>query len=375
MTAPSVDRDTLHTWQHHLQDEADAAYLYDVLATAEPDNRAGSVYRQLAEIEQRHVAIWRQVLAEHGVELAAPPASFRARILAWVARRFGPKVLTSFLLREEGQEVKSYLSLYRTSVSEPAKDTALTLAKESAEHAETLRQMTGAEGEPWHSIASGGFLRNVVYGFNDGLTANFGLVAGVIGASVEPHIILVTGMAGTIADALSMGASGYLASKSEQEVYAHEIAMERDEIKIMPELEREELALLYEAKGIDAGRARAMAADVMQDPDRALEEKVREELRIGEAHTTPLREGLITGVATAIGALIPVAPFFFFDGLTAITVSFAASMLSHFGVGAARSLFTGRSLLRSGMDMFVVGAGVAVVGYFVGEIAASMLGR
>lgn len=173
-----------------------------------------------------------------------------------------------------------------------------------------------------------------------------------------------------IADALSMGSSGYLAAKSEREVYAYEIAMEREELALMPDVEEEELALLYEAKGIDSGRARRMASDIMRDPERALEEKVREELRIGEAHTTPVREGWITGLATGVGALIPVVPFFFFGGLTAITLSFVTSMLSHFAVGAARSVFTGRSLVRSGMDMFVVGLGVAAVAYVVGDLVA-----
>lgn len=206
------------------------------------------------------------------------------------------------------------------------------------------------------------------------MTANFGLVAGVVGASVRPEIVLVTGIAGMIADALSMGSSGYLAAKSEQEVYAHEIATEREEIRMMPEAEEEELALLYELKGIEPERARLMASDVMQDPERALQEKVREELGIGSPHTTPLREGWITGAATAVGAAIPVLPFLFFDGVLAVWSAFAVSMVSHFGVGAARSVFTGRGIIRSGLDMFVVGLGVAAVGYFIGDLVASWLG-
>ena len=199
------------------------------------------------------------------------------------------------------------------------------------------------------------------------------LVTSVIGASVAPHIVLISGVAGTIADALSMGSSGYLAAKSEQEVYAHEIALEREEIRMMPEVEEEELALVYEAKGIEPARARQMAAQVMQDPVRALEEKVREELKIGEAHTTPLSEGWITGSATAVGAFLPVAPFLVLDGRAAIWTSFAVAMLSHFAVGAARSVFTGRGMLRSGMDMFIVGVGVAAVGYVVGDVIAKLL--
>jgi len=269
--------------------------------------------------------------------------------------------------------VKGYLTLYRESSLPDAQEVSLQLAKESAAHAGTLADLTGTSSEPWHKTGSGGFLRNVVYGFNDGLTANFGLVAGVIGAAVQPHVILISGVAGMIADALSMGSSGYLAAKSEQEVWDHEIAMEKEEIRLMPDVEQDELALLYEAKGVDPRTARRMAEEVMRDPERALGEQVREELKIGEAHSTPLREGWITGVATAIGAFIPVFPFLILEGRAAIWTAFTIAMLSHFGVGAARSFFTGRGDIRSGIDMFLVGVGVAAVGYFVGDLVSKAL--
>jgi VIT1/CCC1 family predicted Fe2+/Mn2+ transporter len=183
----------------------------------------------------------------------------------------------------------------------------------------------------------------------------------------------VAGVAGLIADALSMGSSGYLAAQSEREVYAHEIAMERDEIALMPEIERDELALIYELKGIDPDHARQLATQLMADPEQMLSEMVQEELGIGESDTSPLREAWITGTATAIGALIPVLPFLMFEGHTAAIVAFVISMISHWGVGAARSVFTGRSVFRSGLDMFVVGLGVAVVGYYVGEWVSHLL--
>jgi VIT1/CCC1 family predicted Fe2+/Mn2+ transporter/rubrerythrin len=372
-TTETPDAAALANWRHHLHDEADAAYLYRVLATLEPVPARRQIYQSLADVEDRHTGMWRTLLAQHGTEPAVPKPSFRARLMAAVARSFGPSLLLGLLLREEGQEVKGYLSLHRETPTGSVKDAALTLAKESAHHAEQLTELTGGEGEPWHRTETGGFLRNVVYGFNDGLTANFGLVAGVIGAAVQSHIIVVSGMAGMIADALSMGSSGYLAAKSEREVYAHEIEMEKEEIRLMPEVEEEELALLYQAKGIDTTQARRMAHDAMGDPNRALEEQVKEELKIGEARTTPLREGVITGSATAVGALIPVAPFFFLEGQAAIWTSFGVSMLSHFAVGGARSVFTGRGLFRSGFDMFIVGLGVAGVGYYVGEMVAKWL--
>jgi len=141
----------------------------------------------------------------------------------------------------------------------------------------------------------------------------------------------------------------------------------------MPEIEMEEMELQYQAKGVDPRTARRMAEEVMRDPQRALDEQVREELKIGEAHATPFREGWITGLATAVGAFIPVFPFLVLEGRPAIVTAFFIAMLSHFAVGAARSFFTGRGIIRSGIDMFVVGLGVAAVGYVVGDLIAKVL--
>lgn len=367
---------SLETFRHHWQDEADAAYLYRILASLEPDPARRGVYERLAEVEDKHTVIWAGLIRENGGTVGDFRPTGRTRLLAFLGRRLGPNFLLPMLLAEEGREVKGYLDMYRQTPQGTAGSAeSLQLAKESKEHAHEIAGLTGREGEPWHQMESGGFLRNVVYGFNDGLTANFGLVAGVLGAtSTDQHqMVIVAGVAGLFADALSMGASGYLAAKSEQEVYANEIAMERDEIALMPEVERDELALIYEAKGMAPELARARAAELMKDPERMLAEKVQVELKIGGHEQSPLREGWVTGLSTAVGALIPVAPFFFWSGTMAIALSFTLAMASHFLVGAARSVFTGRGVWRSGFDMFIVGLGVAIIGYYVGEWIARVL--
>ncbi|HEX2693899.1 MAG TPA: VIT1/CCC1 transporter family protein [Gemmatimonadaceae bacterium] len=366
----------VHAFEHHWQDEADAAYLYRILADAESDAKKKDIYSRLADVEDRHVVVWADLLSRNG----HPPAKFRpsarARMLARMGRWFGPSFLLPMLLEEEGREVKAYLDMHRaTPRGAPGGPEALLLARESAEHASTLGEIAGKGAEPWHKTESGGFLRNVVYGFNDGLTANFGLVAGVIGAAtVNQHqAVVVAGVAGLIADALSMGSSGYLASKSEREVYDYEISMEKTEVELMPEIERDELAIIYEAKGMDRNSAHSLATQIMADPALMLKEQVQEELKIGELNMSPFREGWLTGLATAFGAAIPVFPFLVWHGTTAIVISFTVSMLSHFLVGAARSVFTGRSAFRSGLDMFVVGVGVALVGYYFGGWIGRML--
>jgi vacuolar iron transporter family protein len=361
---------------HFLAEEIDAAFLYRELAAVETDGKRRDVFRKLAEVEDRHVERWEQVLTEQGevVSTTRQPTG-RARLVAWVARRLGPGAVLPMILREEGREVAAYLRLAKQSTDPSTSETAAALAADSATHAQELAQIIGKPGEPWHSSEAGGYLRSVIYGFNDGLTANFGLIAGMIGATnSNVKLVVISGIAGALADALSMGASGYLAAKSEAEVHAHDVEMERYEIRLMPDLEEEELALIYEAKGLSPEQARSTAHALMADPEQALATKVREELDITDSGVTPLRDGLVTGLSTAIGAVIPIVPFLLTSSRNAIWISLTISMLAHFGVGGARSVFTGRGIWASGRDMFLVGFGVAAAGYLIGLMLERAMG-
>ena len=360
-------------WDDHYRDERDAAFMYRELAKIERDRARRDLFARLAIVEDRHVERWESLFREAGRALPRYAPAKRTRLMAWVARRFGTALILPLMLAEEGREVQAYLGLARQATSRQAHNAAVDIASDSAVHARELSEIMGREGEPWHSAGASGYLRSVVYGFNDGLTANFGLVAGVLGASVEPHIIIISGVAGAIADALSMGASGYLAAKSEAEVQAHQIEMERYEMRLMPDLEEEELAVIFEAKGLPADRARETAHAMMKDPAQALEAMVREELHIHPAELAPLKDGVVTGAATAVGAFIPIVPFLMFEHGAAVWVSLTVSMLAHFAIGAARSMFTGRGLWASGRDMFLVGFGVAAVGYVIGELVTRIL--
>ncbi len=361
------------SWDHHYRDERDAAYLYRALASVEKTPELSGLFGKLAVVEDRHVQRWEELFRSSGRPLPAYKTAGRTRLLAWAARRFGTSLVLPMMLAEEGREVQAYLGLARHSQHRETHAAALEIANDSAVHARELSVAMGRDGEPWHVGGSGGYLRSVVYGFNDGLTANFGLVAGIVGADVAPHIVIISGVAGAIADALSMGSSGYLAAKSEAEVHAHQIEIERQEMKLMPDLEEEELAVIYEAKGLSPERARETARAIMLEPPRALETMVREELNIHPAELAPLRDGVVTGTATAIGAFIPIVPFLVLDYWPAIWTSLVLSMGAHFAIGAARSLFTGRGIWSSGRDMFLVGFGVAAVGYVLGELITRLL--
>ena len=379
----------------HWQDEGESAYIYKVLASLEKGEQRRQIFERLAEVELRHQATYLQMLREGGESVGEWKPGLRTRLMAWLARHGNASVVLGLRVADESREVRLYLGESKTEEAAAATGTATadggklaaegrtraaergktvrSIAREEANHAEVLSELRGAKGEPWHHSGSGGFLRNVIYGFNDGLTANFGLVMGVIGAQVPESAVILSGISGLVADALSMGGSGFLAAKSEQEVWQHEIAMEREEMELMPEVETEELALLYEAKGMPAEAARKAAVQVMADPEIALQEKAREELGISGEVASPMREALTTGIATACGAIIPVFPFLFGVGLLTMWISFAISMLAHFVVGAARSVFTGRGVIRSGIDMFVVGLGVAVVGFLIGALITGHL--
>lgn len=372
-----TDKKTIDLWKKHLQDELDASYLYLELASMEQNEKLKNTYLSLSSVEDRHVKAWRELLEKNNITGISNQPSSKAKLQLFLAKKFGSGLLKKLMLKEEATEVKGYMGLYNQSPAGPTKNIALRLARDSASHANTLMANDGVLEEPWHSSESGGNLRNIVYGFNDGLTANFGLLAGVIGASTgagfSPHFIMISGIAGMIADSLSMASSGYLAAVSEKEVYEYEKKMEEEEIRLMPELETEELALIYESKGMEKEKARELAVEAMKNPSQVLEDKVREELGITPNLSSPFKEGWLTGTATAIGAIIPVIPFFIWGGWTAVIISFIISMAAHFGVGAARSFFTGRGIFKSGFDMFVVGFGVAAVGYAIGEVIQRFL--
>ena len=360
-------------WTEYYRDEMDAAWLYRQLAAVERDETRRSIFERLAAVEDGHVERWRGLFQAAGAAIPNHSLSFQTRMLAWVGQRFGSSVVLPIIVRQETQEVASYIRLARRSKQKSTQVAALAIATESAEHAQDLSDSMGRQGEPWHVSTGAGYLRSVVYGFNDGLTANFGLVAGVIGADIAPNIVIVTGIAGAMADALSMGASGVLAAKSEEEVAARQVAIEREEMRLMPDLEEQELAILLEAKGLTTKRAQKTAKEMMTNPELALATKVQEELGIHPPAVTPLADGFVTGSATLVGAVIPLVPFLTMEPGMAIWVSLTISMLAHFGVGAARSVFTGRGLWASGRDMFMVGFGVAAAGYVLGDLLARLL--
>jgi VIT1/CCC1 family predicted Fe2+/Mn2+ transporter len=221
--------------------------------------------------------------------------------------------------------------------------------------------------ERWHK-RGGGWLGHAIYGANDGLGAVFGIVSGVAGATgANSHVVLISGLAAMLASALSMGSGAYLATKSEREVYEAEIERERGEIEEDPEEEQEELSLMYQLKGFSEEEANLLATRLSEQPEQFLRTMAHEELGLSEeSFPNPWTSAFSAMVSTALGAFIPIIPFFFLGGFLAIIIAAIISLAAHFAVGAAKTLVTGRSWFHSGTEMTVVGAIEAVITFALG---------
>jgi VIT1/CCC1 family predicted Fe2+/Mn2+ transporter len=204
----------------------------------------------------------------------------------------------------------------------------------------------------------------------------FGIVSGMAGATAGGSAVLLAGLAGMLASALSMGSGAYLASKSEREMNEAEIERERKELVAHPQEELEELALFYQLKGVPEEESRGLAAHMLAEPEQALKTLSSEELGLSEqVLANPWLEAGSASISTAIGAFIPIIPFFFMRGYPAIITSFAISTLAHFLVGAAKTVVTGLSPWKSGLEMMLVGLGEATITYVLGLLFGGAVGK
>jgi VIT1/CCC1 family predicted Fe2+/Mn2+ transporter len=366
-----TDRRNLDLWRENWRRELEGAYLYAALAKSARHPETAKAMTEMAAEEEQHASLWAALCRDAGAAERPPRRDLRVFMIAWLGRLLGSESVLGLLIQDEVSDIATYVDQAEGSAETERYKMVVGDETNHARSLQTLRRgEPGRDEEPWHRTSgSGGTLRQVVYGFNDGLTANFGLVMGVIGANVSDAVVLLAGIAGLLADALSMASSGFLAARSEDEVRQFHLKLERAEIELMPGEERDELARQYQRKGLTAGESRAVADRLMGNPQAALAQLAREELGIDpEPPGSPLQEGVVTGIATGLGAFIPLIPFLIVRGAEAIWIAIGISMLAHFVVGAGRAIFTGRPALRSGLDMFVVGMGVALATYLIGRL-------
>jgi VIT1/CCC1 family predicted Fe2+/Mn2+ transporter len=223
--------------------------------------------------------------------------------------------------------------------------------------------------EGWHRTSYGGSLRAAVFGANDGLVSNFSLVMGIVGANADPQFVLLAGIAGLLAGASSMAAGEYVSVQSQRELYEQQIAIEREELEMSPEEEHEELSLIYQAKGIPSGQAEQLARRILANKETAIDTLAREELGLDPSTLgSPWTAAASSFIAFAAGAAIPVIPYLLLSGNTAFITSAVVCGTALFVVGGLISVFTGRSLLFSGLRMLGIGALAAAVTYLIGRL-------
>ena len=363
----------IQRYRDNLRDELDGAALYTSIAEAEADPLRKDLFLQLAQAEARHAELWRGKLAAAGVkEEERYVPSFRTRLLAKLAQRCGPGFVMPTIAAAEFADRDKYAS----------QADAHAISAEERGHAAVVREMaraparepvTGAEiarAEPWHRGASGNNLRAAVLGANDGLVSNFCLIMGVAGAGTGSRVVLLTGLAGLVAGACSMALGEWLSVTNARELASTQIAKEAEEIEQTPQAEQHELALIYQAKGLQKEDAQRVATELMSDKRAALDTLAREELGIDpqELGGSALAAAATSFALFALGAIFPVAPFLWLQGGRAIAVSIALSAAALCGIGLLTSLFNGRGPGFSAARQTLFGCAAAAITYGIGSL-------
>jgi VIT1/CCC1 family predicted Fe2+/Mn2+ transporter len=359
----------------NLKLERDAVLLYDALATIEKDPSRAAAFHRIAANERRHADIWARKLEERGAEVPAAPTRPRFRVAAilLLARLFGTRAVSDLVASLEGDEEDIYESQSSPEVA--------GIAADEREHAEIWRQLKNGERplsasddiasrERWHRSGRSGILRAVIFGVSDGLVSNLALVMGVAGAAGDQgRFILLAGIAGLLAGAFSMAAGEYISMQSQRELFERQISLERAELEAMPEEEQAEMASLYRAKGFLPHEAEAIAARLFENPERALDTLVREELGLDPDELgSPIGAAVSSFIAFGVGAAVPVLPYAVASGPGSFVAALVLSLLALFAVGAGVSLLTGRGFLFSGLRQVVIGAVAAGVTFLVGSV-------
>jgi VIT1/CCC1 family predicted Fe2+/Mn2+ transporter/demethoxyubiquinone hydroxylase (CLK1/Coq7/Cat5 family) len=387
----SLSEPDTRSLRSNWESETRMAGVYQALAEVATDAGLKKRLKTLAETEKRHADAWAELLSSGGMKLPERRPRVTAQVLAALARVAGIGPALALAGAAEGQVLRSYLGQVTTVSDQRAQGVLRKVLPEELDH-QSPDEIADKDGsgssitatndaevaalEEWHG---GGIesIRNVIYGVNDGLTATLGVLAGVGGASIDPHVVLIGGLSAMVASGVSMAGGAYLSSKSQREVYEGQLAREAAEIEAMPELERAELVKIYRSKGLTPEEAETIVGRITSDKKVWLETQAREELGLDVSlFENPTREGIVAGVSTLVGGAIPVIGYLAgrwilgasFSGLGALVITFALSAAFLFLIGSARSFFTGKGGVRSGLEMLSVGTVVAAITYGVGVL-------
>ncbi len=370
---------TVERYRANLRDEQESAALYSTMASTERDPHLAQIYAKMAEVEARHATVWEKHLREAGAPVPSYAPSFRVRMLSWLARHISPGAVLPMVTSMERDAVHAY--------DNQSEAEAAGMPTEERSHARIFRAVElatrgGVQGsvlarlEGRHRAAGGNALRAAVLGASDGLTSNMSLVMGVAGASLAGRSILLTGFAGLLAGALSMAIGEWLSVQSARELTERQLRVEREELATAPAEEQEELALIYQAKGVDEATAHELAQRLMAQEGSALDTLAREELGVDprEMGGSPIQAAVTSFCLFAVGALIPVLPYAFATGMVALGISLALSVLGLFAIGAGITLTTGTPLLKAGGRQVLFGVAAAAITFGLGRLVGGALG-
>ena len=357
--------------------------MYTLLAERMGSTRRGEIIRAIADAEASHRSRIEERLRELG-QTIPDPSSVKLSVVQRLQARLAP--VESVIARMEAAEEVEITDRYKRSTGDPDTDAVLEAIRvEEQGHSRSLESMEVAHNagpapssvqsrlnrilgrESWHRTGAG-WISGAIYGANDGLAAVFGIVAGVSGATGGSSFVLTAGLFGAIASGLSMATGAFLAERSENEVAAANVERERQEIIEHPDEEKEEVSLFYQLKGIDKAMADRLAEQLSDNPDALLRVHGPEELGGLESGGNPTQSAIAAGVSTFIGAMVPVMPFFWLQGSRGVITAAIVSLVAHFLVGAAKSLFTLRKWWSAGLEMTLAGVIVGGITYGIGLV-------
>lgn len=354
----------------HIQTEIDACFLYQKLAENETDITISNVFRQMSDIEKGHAVAFAKKENISLENLIQP--SWRANVLNTIGRIFGYGYVLGALMDTEKSISGRIISAKKKNKIEVngSETNHVKILRSILEKEDGVTGVQLSKFESRHRTVGGNAIRAAVLGGNDGLISNFSLVMGIAGATAGQQGVLLAGLAGLLAGALSMALGEWISVKSSQELYENQMQLEMDELETNPEGERQEMALIYITKGIPEAQAHQMASELIMDKGKAHEFLIREELGINteELKGSAIEAAIYSFILFSIGAVIPVLPFMFMSGMKAIIFSVSLSAAGLFLIGAAITLFTGKNVWYSGFRQVVFGLIAAAITFGIGHI-------
>jgi vacuolar iron transporter family protein len=390
MTTPAATRKILDALSQNWQAEMRGFHTYNAFSERDADPIRKHILRNLAEAEARHASMWARRIEELGGTVPQYDGKAGGDADSLANRVGGPGMALRRLEIDESRDIARYGKQLEELGDQPSVDILHQVIHDEQQHYYELGDLirnhypasvfAEVKTDPKSMIAellgkrsnsgrqAAGWIGDAIYGVNDGLGAIFGIVSGVSGATLgNSHYVLLAGIAGMVASALSMGSGAYLAAKSEREIYQAEMERERESIQMNGVEGRELLSLYYQVKGLPMEDADRMVDHIAKDSEQMLRALVAERLNSTEdALSNPTTSALSGALSTAVGAFVPIIPFFFMSGYPAVIASAVISLAAHFAVGAAKSLITVRSWWGSGFEMTAVGAVEGIVTYVIG---------